>query len=179
MLFIFLFLVVALVVALAVEAHTKKERSFYNECSYSEDSPLWKYMDFFKRIHMSGLSLYDAGSEQCGVTRVSFRGQLVSLIIDVSHYSWGDEISISEIVIDPEHRSLGEGTKVMKMICRLADEHKINLFLEACDVYGSDAHEVAAFFGKFGFDACEDPVVVTGGTFIDMKRNAGINNTMF
>lgn len=175
MLFVFLLFVGALVAVLtsltneAVETQMERERSFYNEWFLPSDNPAWKYIPFFKAIHMSGLKLYDAGESKGGVTPITFRNEVCKLVIDVYHFEWGDQVWVSEIVIDPDHRSFGEGTKIMKAICSLADKYGIAMYLTACDAYVSNAGKVASFFRKFGF--ANKSVTEDGfGTFIDMKR---------
>lgn len=67
---------------------------------------------------------------------------------------YGDYWELYELIVHGKHEK-GQGSRFMRKLTQLADEHKKIVFVQASSAMGSDLNRLINFYKRFGFEIVE------------------------
>jgi GNAT superfamily N-acetyltransferase len=81
-----------------------------------------------------------------------FLEEKYNVIIRLSYNDYSESIKVHEIIVPPESRGQGTGTKVFEYLCKLADKLSVSIVLTpSTDLGGSSISRLKKFYKRFGF----------------------------
>ena len=70
---------------------------------------------------------------------------------------YGDYWELYELIVHGKHEK-GLGSRFMRKLTQLADEHRKIVFTQASSAMGSDLNRLINFYERFGFEIIETPL---------------------